>query len=89
MTMTDDQGSPVKPQSETLYLLGGLNAKMDAVLSAQGGYDSRLRNVEDGLATLKAREAPRTPWYSALNGVAALLAVLGSIVTVTLFIVNR
>lgn len=85
--MTEE--TPVKPQSETLYLLGGLNAKMDAVLASQSGYDARLRNVENGLSELRGKEVPRTPWYSALNGVAALIAVLGSIVTVTLFIVNR
>ena len=77
--MTEEQG-PVKPQSEVLYLLGGLNAKMDAVLLAQTSYDDRLNKLEIAVATVQASERPKAPWYSVSAGIGSIVAlVLGGI----------
>lgn len=73
--MTEE--NPVKPQSEVLYLLGGLNAKMDAVIGAQQGYDTRLSKVEVAIAEIKVTQpAPRPPWYSVVAGISGLGAIV-------------
>lgn len=75
--MADDTNiQPMKPQDTTIYLLGGLNAKMDAVIGAQAGYDTRLRALEGLVQTLNAHDIPKTPWYvvaGGLSGIASLL----------------
>lgn len=82
--MTDD--SPVKPQSEVLYLLGGLNAKMDTVIVTQGGFDSRLQAVEKGLATVQAQQAPRAPWWSIVAGVGSVVAIITAIAGASIYL---
>lgn len=73
-----DETPPVKPQSEVLFLLGGLNAKMDAVLSTQAGYEARLGAVEVKVAELKIQQPARAPWWSVVGGVSSLLAVIST-----------
>lgn len=73
--MTED--NPVKPQSEVLFLLGGLNAKMDSVLGTQQSYDARLSKVEVAIAELKVTQpTPRPPWYSVVGGISGLGATV-------------
>lgn len=84
--MTDE--TPVKPQSETLYLLGGLNAKMDVVLASQTGIESRLHTVENDVATLKAQQAPKAPWWSVLAGVGSIVAIITAIAGAAIYLTN-
>jgi len=90
MSMTDDNG-PIKPQSEVLYLLGGLNAKMDAVLTTQSGYETRLQAVEHGLTTVQAREAdaaPKAPWWSIASGLSSAVVLIGALVTLVVYLTH-
>lgn len=86
MSDMTDSDSPVKPQSEVLFLLGGLNAKMDAVLATQTAYDNRLLAVERTLATVQAQQPPRAPWWSIAAGIGSLIAIVAAIVAVTLYV---
>lgn len=63
--------STMKPADQTNYLLGGLNAKMDAVISAQSGYDSRLRVVEAFMSSTPRR----APWPMVVTGIAGIGAI--------------
>jgi len=79
--MTDTSGSSMKPQDTTIFLLGGLNAKMDAVISAQSGYDSRLRMVEGLVQALEAHQPkPPTPWYSVVGGISGIAATIIAVI---------
>lgn len=76
--MTSADETPVKPQSETLYLLGGLNAKMDVVIGSQAAYENRLRAVEAVVAALPKRQ----PWTTVAAGFASIAALVLAIITV-------
>lgn len=69
--MADDPTGPLRPQETTIYLLGGLNAKMDAVIATQAGYDTRLRTVEAFVAATPRR----SPWYSVVAGISGIAAL--------------
>lgn len=76
--MNDDITGPLKPADTTIYLLGGLNAKMDTVISAQAGYDTRLRTVEALVASIPRR----SPWYAIVGGISGIGALI--VVAITL-----
>jgi len=82
--MPDQSQSQMKPQDTTIFLLGGLNAKMDTVIVAQASYDTRLRTVEAVVAGLSAHDVPKTPWYVIVGG----LSGLGSLIGVGIFLLN-
>jgi hypothetical protein len=84
MSMPDQSPSQMKPQDTTIFLLGGLNAKMDTVIVAQAGYDTRLRSVEAIVAGLSAHDVPKTPWYVIAGG----LSGIGSLIGVGIFLLN-
>ena len=62
---------PMKPADTTNFLLGGMNAKLDTVLSNQVGYEDRLRKVEEIVSALPKR----TPWPSVAAGIGSIAAI--------------
>lgn len=57
---------------EVLVMLGRIDEKVSHLTA----MDERLRKVETDLTELKARQAPKAPWWAVVGGIAGI----GSIV---------
>ncbi len=50
--------------------------RIEEKVSHLTAMDERLRKVETDLTELKARQAPKTPWYTVASGIAGIGSII-------------
>lgn len=69
------------PSETVLYMLGGIDAKVDSALngiqrmeSSHATLASSVAQNSADIAVLKANQVPKTPWWSVASGLAGIAA---------------
>lgn len=91
-----DAGEPplsqMKPQDTTNFLLGGMQKQLEGIALEQKdaratgeSFRTEIResvaSVKSDVEVLKAKQIPKTPWYSIASGIAGLAALTLSVIT--------
>jgi hypothetical protein len=91
MSMDTPEAPFQKPQDTTNFLLGGMQKQLEAIAleqkdarSSGESFRTEIREsvaaVKSDVEVLKAKQVPRTPWYSIVAGMSGIAAIVVSVI---------
>jgi hypothetical protein len=83
--------SQMKPQDTTNFLLGGMQKQLEGIALEQKdarttgeSFRTEIResvaSVKSDVEILKAKQVPKTPWYSIVAGMSGIAAIVVSVI---------